>query len=177
MKVVVTGAGNQHGQAIVDALLEDGHELRLFGGHGEDAARWGEKVQWHAGHVATIGSIEPVLSEREVLVHAACFDAPAAGRKGKAAHAKMILQGTMGCRYGAERELLEYFIMVAPAGGGAFRQVIQEAVAFAKGCRNVPTTIIEASLPEQSASQVRRAIAALQPLGRYPGRETDAVTA
>ncbi len=172
MRVVVTGAGNPTGEAIVRALQKEGHMIRLFGIDAETAARF-EGVQWHPGHLTTIGSIEPVLAEREVLVHAACLDAPG---KDKRQHAVHIERGTLGCKYGAERELLDQFIHVTPATPDKTYSVAQaNAVATAESSRKVPVHIVRASSPEQAAQEVLEVIEEGQHFGRYPGRETDAV--
>jgi uncharacterized protein YbjT (DUF2867 family) len=175
MRVVVTGAGNPFGSAIVRALQEAGHMIRLFGVDADVGSKFGENVQWHPGHVATLGSIEPVLAEREVLVHAACLDAPG---KDKQAHAVHIERGTLGARYGAERELLDQFIHITPATPSRTYSVAQKnAVDVAAGCRKVPTTVIEAADPTQVAVAVLKAIDAVPHLGRMPGRENDALAA
>ena len=177
MRVVVTGAGNPHGAAIVDALVAKEHSIRLFGCTAEEAARWGDKVQWHAGHLSTVGSIEPVLAEREVLIHAACLDAEP-GKKQHEAFAARIERSTLGCRYGAERELLDQFIHVAPADAkGPFRENQARAVQIAEATRKVPVHVVRAASPDATAQEVLRLLDADPHFGRYPGRESDAVAA
>lgn len=183
MRVVVTGAGNPYGNAIARALLQRGDMVRLFAvgpevAQGlEDAVAEGAVLQWHAGDIDTLGSIEPVLSEREVLVHAACLDPP--GRN-KVAHAVMIERGTLGCKYGAERELVDQFIHVAPVPSSRdrFRKAQERARQVVESCRKVQTAIVEATDdPEETAQRVVEVIAKGVHPGRYPGRETDAVAA
>lgn len=175
MRTVVTGAGNPYGEAIVHELLKRDHQVRLFAVDAEVAQRFeGEgTVPWYAGHLETPGSIEPVLAEREVLVHAACLDEPTGSRREHALH---IERGTLGCKYGAERELVDQFIHVAPATGGRdpYRDVQKAAADMARSTLKVPVEVITASDPETTAKQVADAIEGGIHLGRYPGRETDA---
>ena len=175
MRVVVTGAANPQGEAIVDALVQKGFSIRLFAVDASVAAKWGDKVQWYAGHVATTGSIEPVLAEREILVHAAALDTPG---KDKAAHAFHIERSTLACRYGAERELLDQFIHVAPAADakGVYKQVHDHAILTAQETRKVEAIIVHAHPdPAQTAQEVVHHIENGKHLGRIPGRETDAL--
>ncbi len=172
MRVVVTGAGNPYGAAIVEALQKEGHMVRLFGGSAELSQRFPE-AQWHAGDLSTIGSIEPVLAEREVLVHAACMDAP--GRD-KVAHAIHIERGTLGCKYGAERELVEQFIHITPAAPDrTYSVALARAVGIVESCRTVATHVVLAADPAQTAADVIAAMGKGQHFGRYPGRETDGI--
>lgn len=172
MRVVVTGAGNPYGQAIVDALLAEGAKLRLFGCTEEEAARWPD-VAWFPGRVATLGSIEPVLAEREILVHAASLDAPG---KDKSAHAVHISRGTLAARYGAERELMDLFVHVTPAKPTKqFATHHAESIATAEGCHKVPVAVVKAGHPDQTAAAVLDAVKGADLPGRMPGRETDAL--
>lgn len=176
MRVVVTGAGNPFGRAIVHKLLAKGHMVRLFGG-GPEVVRAFEgegTVQWHPGDLRVVGSIEPVLAEREVLVHAATMDEPHGDRT---QWALGIERGAVGCRYGAERELLDQFIHLSPARPGRFAQAHQRAVATVESCRKVEASVVTAVEPESTADEVLRLVEDGPHFGRYPGREKDAVAA
>lgn len=175
MRVVVTGAANPQGSAIVDALVQEGYKVRLFAVDADVAAKWGDNVQWYPGHVATTGSIEPVLAEREVLVHAAALDAPG---KDKNAHAFHIERSTLACRYGAERELLDQFIHVAPPANakGVHKQAHDHAILTAQESRKVEAIIVHAhDDPAATAHEVVTHIRNGKHLGRIPGRENDAL--
>ncbi len=176
MRVVVTGAANPVGRAIVHKLLAHGHMVRLFGGDASDAAPFeGEgTVQWHAGDLRTLGSIEPVLAEREALVHAAACDKPLSD---KIAWAETVERGALSCKYGAERELLEQLIHVVPANTGRFSQAHASAVAHVESCRKVEASVITAHDPETTAAEVVDLLESGPNRGRYPGRESDAVAA
>lgn len=174
MRVVVTGAGNPQGAAIVDAMVEKGYSVRIFGVEADVAARWGDKVQWFPGHVATVGSIEPVLAEREVLVHAAGLDEPG---KDKQAHAFHIERSTLGARYGAERELLDQFIHIAPAAGakGVYQAIQEGAIQTVQATRRVDAIVVHAREPAATAAEVISHIENGKHMGRMPGRENDAL--
>lgn len=175
MRVVVTGAMNAYGRTIVEALARDGHAVRAFGvPPGEDPFHL-PNVLCHPGRVETGGSIEPVLSERQVLVHAACLDAPG---KDKHAHALKVLRGTLYARYGAEREQVDHFLHLAPAQPErAFAAVQQEAAATARATRGILNVrVLEVTDPASAAEQVRRALRELPELGTIQGAD-DAVTA
>ncbi len=169
----MTGASNPFGAAIVQALLDQGHQVRIFGGDASLQETF-PAAQWHAGHVATPGSIEPVLAEREVLIHAAGLDAPG---KDKHAHAMHIERSALGARYGAERELLDQLILVAPSDMGRFEQAHERAKVTVEACRKVSATVITASTPDDTAKHVLSALSEVPHLGRYPGRENDALAA
>ncbi len=178
MRVLVTGAGNPVGRAIVSALLREGNQVRLFGGDASVLAAFeGQGAVSHfPGDLATAGSIEPALSERQVIVHAACCDEP---QKDKHAYAIQVARGTLFARYGAEREQVDHFVHVEPAAPGrAFAHVQAEAEATVRALRGtIERTIVKAQTPDQAARDVLAALAAKPLLGKQPGRESDAVTA
>ncbi len=176
MRVVVTGAGNPVGRAIVHKLLAHGHMVRIFGDDAGVVSQFeGEgTVQWHAGDLRVLGSIEPVLAEREALVHAAACDKPLAN---KTAWAETVERGALGCKYGAERELLEQLIHVVPSNTGRFGEAHALAVGHIEACRKVEASVITAHDPETTATEVVHLLETGPNRGRYPGRETDAVAA
>lgn len=176
MRVVVTGAGNAFGRAIVHKLLQKGHMVRLFGGSPDlaDAFASDGEVQWHAGDLHVLGSIEPVLAEREVLIHAASCDKPEGDKTSWAAR---VERATLGCKYGAERELLEQFIHLSPSHPGRFGQAHERAVAIVESCRKVEASVVAATDPDATAEEVLRLMEGGAHFGRYPGREKDAVAA
>ena len=178
MRILLTGAGNPFGKAIVEALLRDGHHIRVFG-DGPETIRGLDRlgtVAWYPGDLQVGGSIEPALSERQVIVHAAPCDEPG---KDARQHAVKVERGSLYARYGAEREQVDHFIHVAPAEPErAWRTVQQNAVQAVQGMRgDIVTTFIPAKTPEQAARDVVAALKAKPLLGKQPGRETDAVTA
>ena len=179
MRILVTGAGNPFGKAVVGLLLRDGHQVRVFGDDEAVIAPFAGlgTVHWYPGDVRVGGSIEPALSEREALVHVSGLDA--AGKDLKA-HATKVERGTLYARYGAEREQVDHFVHVTPSGEvpRAFRAAHANALAAARGLRGtINLTVVEASFPDQVARDVLKALRNKDLLGKQPGRETDAVTA
>lgn len=154
MRVLVTGAANPFGAALCKALAEDGHAVRAFGiPPGEDPFH-DHRIEVYPGDVATGGSVEPVASECKVLVHAANLDAPAGDA---AAHAVHVEAGTRYARYAAERELVERFIALFPAGaprglGKVLKQAEQHVVATRK---LVPHHVLHVATPDEAVRQAR----------------------
>jgi uncharacterized protein YbjT (DUF2867 family) len=181
MRILVTGAGNLYGQAIVRALLVDGHQVRVFGGDASIMEAFAgmnhAHLHWYAGDVKAGGSIEPALSERQVLVHVAGMDEPGKDRKAHAAH---IEKGARYARYGAEREQVDHFILVAPESPP--REFLKSHIAAAREADLVRGTVNHAVVraagdPNAVAAQVAKLLEKLPELGKQPGRENDAVTA
>lgn len=178
MRILVTGAGNPTGRAIVAALLEAGHQVRVFGDAASAIAPFegrGE-VSHFPGDLRIAGSIEPALSERQALVHAACCDEPG---KDRLQHAIKVERGTLYARYGAEREQVDHFIHVAPAAPGrAFALAQANALKAVGGLQGtLRRTVVKAAAPQEAAAAVLQALDATALLGKQPGRENDAVTA
>ncbi|MGB0652717.1 MAG: hypothetical protein ACPGQL_05905 [Thermoplasmatota archaeon] len=181
MKALLTGASNPHGRAIAEALLSAGHDVRLFGGEPGDLdglEGLGGQVRWHPGQLEVGGSIEPVLSQREVLIHAANLDVLHQKVKDKHAAAVRIERGTLYTRYGAEREMVDLFVHVAPAGGDkVWGQVQEQATAHAKAARGVEVTVVNAAAdPAATAKAVMDAVGKGRLYGTPPGK-TVGVTA
>ncbi|MHB8633636.1 MAG: Rossmann-fold NAD(P)-binding domain-containing protein [Thermoplasmatota archaeon] len=180
MRILVTGAGNPFGRAIVRALVKRGDRVRIFGDGPESAAPFEGlgpgSVAWYPGDVASAGSIEPALSERQALVHASGLDVATTDRKRDRIH---IESGARYARYGAEREQVDDFVLVTPAQPErafvkAHEAAIRE-VALLRG--TIQHAIVTAKDPDSAASEVAALLGRLPELGKQPGRETDAVTA
>jgi uncharacterized protein YbjT (DUF2867 family) len=154
MRVLVTGATNPFGRAVIDAALAAGHTIRAFGvepGLNPFGAKAG--VEAFPGKVELGGSIEPVACECQAIVHCANLDE--AG-KDVAAHAVHIERGTLYSRYGAERELVNRFIVLLPESPERpFGKALAQAEAHAKATRpSVVTEILKVREPTAAAQRV-----------------------
>lgn len=174
MRVAVTGPMSKVGKAIVKELVGRGHHVRAFGvPQGEDPFP-DLDVQYHPGSVQVGGSIEPVLSERQALVHAACMDDPG---KDKKQHAVHIEQGTLYARYGAEREQVDHFIHVTPKDPDRrYETVLRQAIAHVQDTRGIMNVrIVQADEPTETAKEVVDLLEEMPMLGAIEGDE-NAVT-
>lgn len=187
MRVLVTGASNPYGLAIARELVAHGHQVRVFGGTADvlqsipvksgGAAGSGGAVTWFPGDVQIGGSIEPALSERQALVHAAALDAPASDRK---AQALSVERGARYARFAAEREQVDAYVVLLPTtpprGLESSFGVAETEANATRG--TIHKAIVRADQdPAATASEVVRMLAKLPELGKQPGRDTDAVTA
>lgn len=179
MRVLVTGATNPVGEAIVRALLAKGHDVRAFGVRAGDDRFAGTDAQCFPGWVEVGGSIEPVLSEREALVHAAGLDAHVKGKDGVRRHATKIQKGTMYARYAAEREQVDHFVLVMPANPGkVFGTLHAEAVSEVEQTRgdiHVHVVAHEDDV-QATAADVVAALESEPMLGTIVGGHDNAVT-
>jgi hypothetical protein len=162
MRVLVTGATNPVGAAIVRAMAGAGHEVRAFGIEpGTNPFEGNAAVECFPGLVEIGGSVEPALSEVGAVVHAACLDAPG---KDAHAHAVHLERGTLYARYGAERELVDRFIVLLPAQPDkAWRKALAAAEAHAKATKPIVSCSILRVLPgaaDATASEVVRLLTA-----------------
>lgn len=181
MRVLVTGATNAYGQAIVKELAAAGHKVRAFGvDAGDDRFAGVENVKSFPGWIEVAGSIEPVLAERQAVVHAACLDPVPRGRDGKRKAAVRIEKGTLFTVYGAEREQVDHFIHLTPAGPDKTWAPLQQAavdrVHKLRGIINV--RVVEAGgEPAAVARDVVGILEGLPELGAIVGGNDNAMTA
>jgi uncharacterized protein YbjT (DUF2867 family) len=162
VRVLVTGSLNPVGRAVVAALAQDGHQVRVFGIEPGTAPFLDPAIECYPGRLQIGGSLEPVMSECHALIHCAPLDEPGDDRQ---AHAVHIERGTLYARYAAEREPVGAFVAVFPARPGrAWGKAIQQAKAHVAGThRLVPTTVVESDDPETVVAAVRAAITRAAP--------------
>jgi uncharacterized protein YbjT (DUF2867 family) len=163
VRVLVTGCLNPVGRAVVAALAKDGHQVRAFGiAPGTDPFHGDARIECYPGWLQVGGSLEPVLSECQALIHCANLDNPG---EDKQAHAVHIERGTLYARYGAEREPVGAFVAVFPvAAGRAWGKVLDQAKQHVAGThRLVPTTVVESEDPDVVVGEVRSAIGRAAP--------------
>jgi nucleoside-diphosphate-sugar epimerase len=163
MRVLVTGATNPVGDAVVKALAAEGFEVRAFGlAPGHDP--WSlPNVNVFPGRIDLGGSLEPVAVECQAIVHCALFDEVA----GSKAHRAMVLEnGTLFARYAAERELVQCLAVVMPSAGKSDAASLARAEQHVRATRpSVPHKLVPADTPEAAA---RGVLDALAPLATLP---------
>ncbi|MGB1697329.1 MAG: hypothetical protein ACPHK8_02905 [Thermoplasmatota archaeon] len=170
MRALVTGVTNPTGQAIVKELAANGFQVRAFG----TTEDFGDNVKSFPGWVDTAGSIEPVLAEREAVIHASCLDSV----KDKAKLAVRIERGTRYTVFGAEREQVQHFVYVRPEINKVNEQVMHQADAHVAGIRgDINVKTINAMGPEATAKAVLHALQELPVKSNIVGGNDNAVTA
>ena len=79
MKCVVFGGGGFIGSAIVDRLLSDGHELRVFERPRVNPFRVfssTEPVEWMVGDLLSVHDIGEAVKDMDVVIHLVSFTLP-----------------------------------------------------------------------------------------------------
>ncbi|MES2154036.1 MAG: hypothetical protein V4510_02785 [bacterium] len=160
MRVLVTGALNPFGRAVVAGLAAAGHKVRAFGvAPGQDPFHGVAGVECFPGQVKLAGSIEPAMCECQAIVHCANLDEPVADAREHEIH---IERGTLYTRYGAEREFVGSLVYVAPwSPGRKWGEALKAAEAHIDGAR-VPHATVRAD-PANPAAAVEQV---LQAVGR-----------
>lgn len=72
MKIAIFGGGGFIGSAIVDRLLKDGHEIKIFERHRVDPYRKfsaSESVEWISGDLMSIHDVSKVVNGVDVVLH------------------------------------------------------------------------------------------------------------
>ena len=70
MRVLVTGGTGVVGEAAVTALLEQGHEVRLFSRNAEkDVEQFPDGVEAFAGNIADVAKVKGAADDCDAVVH------------------------------------------------------------------------------------------------------------
>ena len=114
MKVLVTGGTGVVGRATVDALLERGHDVRLFSRHAaDDAKEWPHRVEPFPGDVANDVEVRGAAEGCEVVIH---LTAIVAESPPEVTFEKVNVGGTENLVRESERSGVRRFIYVSSLG-------------------------------------------------------------
>jgi uncharacterized protein YbjT (DUF2867 family) len=139
MRVLVTGPQSPVGRTLVEAIAKAGHHVRAFGvPPGEKPFAGTPNVECYPGQVELGGSVEPVASEVQAVVHCSNLDEPGRDRK---AHAIHIAKGTLYVGYAAQRELVDDYICLMPWSPGRWSEALRRAQEAAEAVR-VPHAVV-----------------------------------
>lgn len=114
MRVFVTGGTGVVGQAAVSALVDAGHEVRLFSRHADEEARaWPRGVEARAGSVTEPGALLGAADGCDVALHLAAVvrESPP-----DATYEKVNVQGTRHVVAEAARAGVRRFVYVSSLG-------------------------------------------------------------
>lgn len=168
MRALVTG-DNPTGHAIVKELAANGYKVRAFG-----MTPQFDGVKSFPGWVDVAGSIEPVLAEREAVIHTACLDEV----KDRSKLAVRIERGTRYTVFGAEREQVHHFVYVRPTPNKVIHDVLEQADGYVAGLRgDVNVKTINAMGPAETAKAVLHVLHELPIKSDIVGGNDNAVTA
>lgn len=98
MKIVIFGGGGFIGSAIVDRLLLDGHDLRIFERSRVEPYRQfseAEKVEWMVGDMLSINDINHGLLDRDLAIHLASTTLPKSSNEDPIYDVQSNLVGTL----------------------------------------------------------------------------------
>lgn len=79
MKVVIFGGGGFIGSHVVDQLLENGHELRVFERPRVDPYRsfsTDEQIEWITGDMLSVHDVSEAISGMDAVLHLVSFTLP-----------------------------------------------------------------------------------------------------
>ncbi|MGI9077448.1 MAG: NAD-dependent epimerase/dehydratase family protein [Gemmatimonadaceae bacterium] len=137
MKILVTGGTGVVGQSTVTALVEDGHEVRLFSrSAAEDASAWPSGVHAHPGSVIEPGEVLGSADQCEAVLHIAGI---ASESPPDSTFEKVNVEGTRNMIAEAERAEVGLFLYVsslgAERGSSPYHKSKLKAEDFVRGFR------------------------------------------
>lgn len=98
MKIIVFGGGGFIGSAIVDRLLLDGHDLRVFERPRVEPYRQfleTERVEWMTGDMLSIHDINLALKDRDLVIHLVSTTLPKSSNEDPIYDVQSNLVGTL----------------------------------------------------------------------------------
>jgi uncharacterized protein YbjT (DUF2867 family) len=114
MRVLVTGGTGVVGEATVQALLEDGHEVRLFSRHAEkDVEQFPGKVEAFPGDIADVAQVQGAAERCDAVVHIVGIVAESPP---ELTFERVNVQGTINIVREAERAKVHRFVYISSLG-------------------------------------------------------------
>ena len=114
MRVLVTGGTGVVGRATVDALLERGHDVRLFSRHAQDDVKeWPHRVEPYPGDVSNEVEVRGAADGCEAVIH---LTAIVAESPPEATFESVNVNGTRNIVREAERAGVRRFVYVSSLG-------------------------------------------------------------
>lgn len=98
MKIIIFGGGGFVGSAIVDRLLIEGHDLRIFERPRVEAYRTflpTEKIEWMTGDMLSSHDINMALEDRELVIHLVSTTLPKSSNEDPIYDVQSNLVGTL----------------------------------------------------------------------------------
>lgn len=98
MKIVIFGGGGFIGSAIVDRLLLDGHDIRIFERPRVEPYRTfsgGERVEWLFGDMLSLHDVNLALSDRDLVIHLVSTTLPKSSNEDPIYDVQSNLVGTL----------------------------------------------------------------------------------
>ena len=114
MRILVTGGTGVVGEAAVEALVEHGHEVRLFSRNAEkDVEQWPDVVEAMPGDVGNAAQVKNAAEECDAVVHVVGI---VAETPPEVTFDRINVQGTINVVREAQRAKVKRFIYISSLG-------------------------------------------------------------